>query len=102
MFQPTKYCELTVYLNCGTRVTGRFHVHADTSRVVRPLDAIRDIKGGFLPLTDVDIKENEETRHRQAIMISCQSIAHIELPEANWTIAAKGEPVEADEALKGV
>jgi hypothetical protein len=89
--RPTKYCELTVHLVTGIRIEGMFHIVAETSSAVRPSDAIRDCKGGFLILTNATIHEPTGPRKQDSIMVRADAVSHIDLPAKGWT--AK-EPVD--------
>jgi hypothetical protein len=82
--QSTKCCELTVHLVTGIRIVGTFHIVADTSAVVRPSDAIRNCKDGFLILTNATIHEPTGPREQGTIMDRANAVSHIDLPATNW------------------
>jgi len=84
MKNPTKFCQLSLSLTNGVRVSGQYHVEAKTSSTIRPSDAIRENKGGFLLLSDVTIDEPIGRRTHPVVMIPYASIAHIELPPTRW------------------
>jgi hypothetical protein len=82
--RPTKCCELTVHLVTGVRVVGTFHVSVTTSSAIRPSDAIRDCKDGFLILTNATIHEPTGPREQGSIMVRTDAVSHIYLPAKGW------------------
>ena len=82
--RQTKCCELTVHLVTGIRIDATFHIGADTSSAVRPSDAIRDCKGGFLILTNATIHEPTGPREHGSVMVRADAISHIDLPAKGW------------------
>lgn len=83
--RQTKCCELTVHLVTGVRIVGTFHVAVDTSSAIRPSDAIRDSKGGFLILTNATIHEPTGPREQGSIMVRVEAISYIDLPAKGWS-----------------
>ena len=82
--KDTKVCLLKILLVNNTSIEGSYHVSARTSSAIRPSDALRDSKDGFVILTNVTIRENGETRQLPSVMVLSDSIAYIELPSAGW------------------
>ena len=80
----TKRCELTVYLVTRVRIDGTFHLSADTSSAVRPSDAIRTCKEGFLILTNATVHEPAGPREHGSIMVRADAVSHIDLPAKGW------------------
>jgi len=85
--KTTKYCELSVTLLNGASVTGRFHVESRTTSTIRPSDAVRESKNGFLLLTDATYTSSGEPRDINALMIPLPAVAFIELPSTRWVSA---------------
>lgn len=83
--RQTKCCELTVHLVTGVRIVGTFHIAADTSSAIRPSDAIRDGKGGFIILTNATIHETTGPREQGSIMVRTDAISYINLPAKAWS-----------------
>jgi len=83
--KTTKCCELTVYLVTGIRIVGTYHIANTTSSAIRPSDALRDSKDGFIVLTDAAVEENGSTRQQSSLMIRMEAISHIDLPTKGWT-----------------
>lgn len=87
MVKATKKCELRVHLTTGTCVRGRFHIDASTSSAIRPSDAMREDKTGWLLLTDViDETEGDEDGSDRApvLMLNRTAVAMIEILSNNW------------------
>ena len=84
--RSTKCCELTVHLVTGVRVVGTFHVSMTTSSAIRPSDAIRDCKDGFLILTNATIHEPTGPREQGSIMVRTEAVSHIDLPGRGWSM----------------
>jgi hypothetical protein len=84
MVKQTKFCELTVYLRGGDRLTGRLHVEGSTSSTVRPSDAIRQVQGNFLLLTDVTV-QGESAGEKAAILVPTSAVNYIEVHSKSWT-----------------
>ena len=82
--RQTKCCGLTVHLVTGIRIEGTFHIGIDTSSAIRPSDAIRTCKDGFLILTNVTIHEPTGPREQGSIMIRTDAVSHIDLPARGW------------------
>lgn len=82
MNQPTKYCRLIIRLKSGVHVSGRFHVARETIEAVRPSDAIRECRGGFIVLSQVALSENGESSKHPSIMVQIGDISYIQLPES--------------------
>jgi hypothetical protein len=82
--KPTKCCKLTIHLVTGVRIEGTFHVPVTTGSSIRPSDALRDYKDGFLILTDATVHEATGPRQNGAIMIHANAISHIDLPDKSW------------------
>lgn len=87
----TKSCELTVHLVTGVRIEGMFHLPADTSSAVRPSDAIRNCKDGYLLLTNAIVHEPTGPRKQGAIMVCADAVSHIDLPAKGWSEKAEPE-----------
>jgi len=81
----TKCCELTVHLVTGVWIVGTFHIIADTSSAIRPSDAIRNCKDGFLILTNATIHELTGPREQGSIMVRTEAISYINLPAKGWS-----------------
>lgn len=84
MDKSTKTCELVIHLNRGARITGKFHVPFRTGSTIRPSDAVREIKDGYLVLTEAVVHEPPEPRSLSAVMVPVATIAFIELPGSGW------------------
>ncbi len=82
MNQPTKYCRLIIRLKSGVHVSGRFHVAKETIEAVRPSDAIRECRGGFIVLSQVALSEDGESSNHPSIMVQVGDISYIQLPES--------------------
>lgn len=89
--KTTKCCGLTVYLLTGVRIEGIYHIATSTSSAVRPSDALRDSKEGFIVLTNATVYENGSTREQGSILIRVEAISHVDLPAKGWT-ARDGAP----------
>ena len=85
MIKSTKTCELVIHLTTGECITGRFHVDAATSSSVRPSDAVRQEKTGYILLTDAKVTRGEETTDRPVVLVVPSSVAFIEIPMEKWT-----------------
>lgn len=83
--KSTKCCELTVHLVTGVRIVGTFHVAVTTGSAIRPSDAIRDCKDGFLILTNATIHEAAGPREQGTIMVRTDAVSHIDLPAKGWS-----------------
>ena len=83
--RQTKCCELTVHLVTGTRINRTFDVIADTSTAIRPSDAIRNCKDGFLDFTNTTIHEPTGPRELGSIMVRTEAVTHIDLPTTGWS-----------------
>ena len=94
MDKDTKICALKVYLVNQTSIEGTFHVSSRTSSAIRPSDAIRECKDGFLTLTNVIITENGVARQHPSVMVRYDSIVHIELPQSGWAARAPADKGE--------
>ena len=81
----TKCCALTVHLVTGVRIEGTFHLPVDTSSAVRPSDAIRNCRDGFLILTNATVHGTTGTREQGSMMVRTDTISHIDLPANGWT-----------------
>lgn len=86
MIRKTKFCDLSVVMLSGTRLSGRFHVHDGTSSAIRPSDAIRDLKEHYLILTHATMRDGSATHDVGTVMIRADGIAHIELPHRGWGV----------------
>lgn len=82
--KSTKCCQLTIHLLTGIRIMGTFHVSTTTSSAIRPSDAVRDCKDGFLILTDATVYEVACARDQGSIMVRSSAISHIDLPVNGW------------------
>lgn len=82
--QLTKCCELTVHLVTGVRIVGTFHVSTTTSSAIRPSDAVREFKDGFIILTNATVHEATGPREQGSIMVRSAAISHIDLPDKGW------------------
>lgn len=82
--KSTKCCELTIHLVTGVRIEGTFHVPVTTGSSIRPSDALRDYKEGFLILTHATVREATGPRQHAAIMVRADAISHIDLPDKGW------------------
>jgi len=83
--KSTKCCELTIHLVTGLRIAGTLHVAVNTSSAIRPSDIIRDCKEGFLILTNATVYEATGMRKQGSIMVRCDAISHIDLPDKGWS-----------------
>jgi len=90
--KATKCCDLTVYLLTGVRIVGTYHIATSTSFAVRPSDALRDSKDGFIVLTHATVHENGTTREQGSIMIRVEAISHVDLPAKGWTAREGATP----------
>lgn len=90
--KSTKCCELTVYLLTGVRVVGTYHISTTTSSAIRPSDALRDCKDGFVVLTDATIHENGAVREQGSLMIRMDAISHVDLPAKGWSAREGSTP----------
>lgn len=89
MVKATKKCELRVHLTTGACVRGRFHIEASTSSAVRPSDALREDRSGWLLLTDVceESSESADAADRAPVlMLNRSAIAMIEILPNNWQV----------------
>ena len=82
--RQTKCCELTVHLVTGIRIEGMLHITIDTSSAIRPSDAIRNCKEGFLLLTNATIHEPTGPRENGSVMVRADAISHLDLPFKGW------------------
>jgi hypothetical protein len=87
MRKETKFCELEVAVLDGTRIRGRYHAATTTSSSVRPSDMLRDHPGEFLLLSTATIREGDQERQADAVLIRTDSIAYLELPTRDWSSA---------------
>jgi len=74
-----------VYLVTGIRIVGTYHVPTSTSSAIRPSDALRDSKDGFIVLTDAAVFEGGSSRQQGSVMVRMDAISHIDLPARGWT-----------------
>lgn len=93
--KPTKYCLLNVMLLNGTRVSGKFHIEARTTSTIRPSDAIREARDGFLLLTESGTEDSGQLRESRTLMIPVRAIAFVELPSTRWTTPSMSPLVTA-------
>lgn len=87
MVKTTKKCEVRVHLTTGSCVRGRFHVDASTSSAIRPSDALREDRSGWLLLTDVcdeSVNGDEPLDRAPVLMLNRAAIAIIEILPNNW------------------
>src|SRR3989304_6972309 len=82
--KSTKCCELTVHRVTGVRIVGTFHASVTTSSAIRPSDAIRDCKDGYLILTNATIHEPGGPRTQSAIMVRTDAGSHLQPPAKGW------------------
>ncbi len=82
--QNTKSCKLRICLTSGSCLQGLFHTPAGSSDATRPFDAIRDFKGGYLLLSDVEVTDQGKKTNHKTVMVRMNNISHIELPDAGW------------------
>lgn len=85
MDKATKTCDLVLHLQRGTQLAGRFHVPVRTGSTIRPSDAVREIKEGFLVLTDVVVDGATAARSVPVVMVPVAAIGFIELPPNGWS-----------------
>ena len=90
MERATKYCDLTVQLRSGGRVTGKFHVPLQTGSTIRPSDALRGCKDGFVIISDAVMQQGEQEHRHIAILVPLTSVDYIELPAVGWTTTGNG------------
>ena len=83
--QSTKHTRLIIRLKSGAQVSGKFHVDKETIAAVRPSDAIRECRGSFIVLTDVEFNEDGESSIHSSIMVQIGDISLIKLPES-WDV----------------
>ena len=83
--KATKCCGLTVYLLTGVRIEGTYHIATSTSSAIRPSDALRDSKDGFIVLTNAKVHESGSSREQGSILIRVEAISHVDLPAKGWT-----------------
>lgn len=95
MKKPTKYCELTVHLQTGATIKGRFHVGANTSATIRPSDALRECKDGLLLLSEAVLTENGQSRSLPAILVHLGSMLYAELPSSWISSEAQTSPLQS-------
>ena len=88
--KTTKRAELTVHLISGERMRGHFHIPAGTSQTVRPSDAVRETRDGFMLLTDVEVIHNDETSTRDAVLVRIDAVAYMDLPDDWGTVQPGG------------
>ncbi len=84
--KQTKCCELTIHLMTGIQIEGIFHIVAETSSAIRPSDAVRDCKDGFIILTNAKIHEPTGSREQGSILVRANAISHIDLPAKGWAM----------------
>lgn len=82
--KSTKCCELTVHMCTGACISGTFHIPFGTSSAIRPSDALRDCKGGFVVLSNATVRDKEQSVLHRSVMIRVEAVSHIELPEKGW------------------
>lgn len=82
--KATKCCGLTVYLLTGVRIEGIYHIATSTGSAIRPSDALRDSKDGFIVLTNATVHESGSTREQASILIRVEAISHVDLPAKGW------------------
>ena len=87
MRKDTKFCELDLATLDGTRMRGRYHAPTTTSSSVRPSDMLRDHPGEFLLLSNVIIREGDQQRQADTVLVRTDSISFIELPARGWSTA---------------
>lgn len=87
MTRATKYCEITIHTISGTHLRGRFQIDASLSSNIRPSDAIRDMSGAYLLLSDVTLADGDESREAGTVMVRADAIAYIELGSRGWRTA---------------
>lgn len=92
MDKSTKCCELTVYLTTGVRIVGTYHISTTTSSAIRPSDALRDNKDGFLILTNATVHDAGAAREQSAILIRMEAITHLDLPSKGWSARESANP----------
>jgi len=83
--KSTKCCDLTIHMVTGVRILGTFHVPVTTGSAIRPSDIIRDCKDGFLILTNATVYEATEMRKQASVIVRCNAISHIDLPDKGWS-----------------
>ena len=84
MKRITKFCDLIVYTLSGATLEGCFHMDASLSSAIRPSDAIREISGPYLLLTDVSVSDDGAKREVGTVMVRAEGIAYIELRSRSW------------------
>ena len=77
MVKQTKTCEINVHLTTGDCVAGRYHIDAATSSSVRPSDALRQEKTGFVLLTEAKLTRDGETTDQPVVLLPTTSVAFI-------------------------
>lgn len=85
--KETKFCELTIRLQSGELISGRFHVPLSTSSGMRPSDAIRDLQTDYMLLSKAVIRFGTDSMHKDALLVFRSAISYVELPSASWTSA---------------
>jgi len=82
--KDTKICALKVSLLNNVSVQGMFHVAIRTSSAIRPSDAIREIKDGYIILTNATVVDNGTSTQHASIMIPVSAVGFLELPDGGW------------------
>jgi len=82
--KETKHCELTVRLQSGELISGRFHVPISTSSGIRPSDAIRDLPTDYMLLSRAVIRFGSDSMHKETLLVFRSAIAYVELPSGGW------------------
>lgn len=86
MVKETKSCELTIHLQTGDCLTGRYHVDVATTSAVRPSDAIRQDTSPYLLLTGVRDGTGAEPGEKPVVLLNTNAITVIEIPSENWEL----------------
>ena len=95
MDKSTKFCDLSIRLTSGLRITGKFHTSMKTGSTIRPSDELRKRKDGYILLTDITTHDGGDEHQVDSLMIPTSAIDYIELPALNWTASRTASPVMA-------
>lgn len=82
--KETKHCELTIRLQSGELISGRFHVPMNTSSGIRPSDAIRDLATDYMLLSRAVIRVGTDSMPKDTLLVFRSAISYVEIPTGNW------------------
>jgi DNA/RNA endonuclease YhcR with UshA esterase domain len=84
--KSTKKVRVTVFTITGAKIIGKMHVDSSTSSMIRPSDTLRDARGDYLVLTEVEVQPPEYATEDRCVIVRNSSIAWIAVPEDTWAV----------------